>query len=508
MMKHFTVLALLLMVLWVPVIGQSEINVKWGSRMEWEKLSDFKEMDLEIIGKSGGFIYCYSSHLVLNLFTSGAGDYTIYKFDEELNLVKKMEYSGRKLGRRLIRGIFLVKGKLMVISSKYERRRNYVYGEILNKESLLIEREVRQIGAFSILGKELGADYELAFSPDSTKVLAFAERPFYPNLGKKPIPLQHFLVFDSDLTPIWQTEIQNLKGEPVFLLGGIDKLALDNEGNLTFMGILADRVSKKNIPIIKKIDTRGKVTREYAWCPKELDPVDYSMIRKPNGRLLIGGFYTDSKWISGVFLVEIDLKKEDRNVTVKEIPEEQRQSFYATVPPSKVTGQYRMKELTLVADGRIELIAERYHFYMNTNASNDISAHRHYYMNILAVKISPDKDIEWVSSVPKANYASNPDLGSFIHMELPKGNGFLFNTEQNDCGQLPPPKLRPLEKTKACIVLVTINDVGAMETHVLDPVNNVEGGILPQKSCQLDEKSMLFYFKTQDYHRFGILSLN
>jgi hypothetical protein len=208
-----------------------------------DKLSE-RSYGIQPVGQTGDFVYFlfqpYSA--VFNVKSIGSvGNHFIGKYDGDLNLIKKAAIilSEDKKGRQM-EGVFILNGELVVFSSlnNPEQKKHQLFAQKINKESLLLEENVKLLGEldYSGINKYKDSYFQYEVSEDRSKILVF-----YTLLGKGDETLKSgMFLYDSGLKPLWKNEdVSPDLSEGIFRY---HSFKIDNKGNVYLLGLhYADR---------------------------------------------------------------------------------------------------------------------------------------------------------------------------------------------------------------------------------------------------------------------------
>lgn len=198
------------------------------------------------IGKSGDFSYFLFMPYQPDPSENAIGNFNIYRvgrYDKDMKLLNKqlvdLTQKPEKKEKNF-EGILLVKGKLVVFTSfqNQKDKKNYVFVQHMNNESLAMENDIKLAGQLDYSGysKYSRTIFTLSTSPDESKILVF-----YTLLNKDNETLRSGLyVLDSDLNLKWTKD--NISPGNTTGIFSYQKFKIDNTGNVYLLGLLyADR---------------------------------------------------------------------------------------------------------------------------------------------------------------------------------------------------------------------------------------------------------------------------
>src|SRR6478609_5017991 len=206
-----------------------------------DKLTE-RAHNINKIGKAGDFSYFLFMPYQPDPSEHAIGNFNIYRvgrYDKDMKLVNKqlvdLTQKPQKKEKNF-EGILLVKGKLVVFTSfqNQKDKKNYVFVQHMNNESLAMESDIKLAGQLDYSGysKYSQTVFTIATSPDESKILVF-----YTLLNKDNETLRSGLyVFDSDLNLKWEKD--NISPGNTNGIFSYQKFKIDNSGNVYLLGLL------------------------------------------------------------------------------------------------------------------------------------------------------------------------------------------------------------------------------------------------------------------------------
>src|ERR1051325_9993046 len=210
-----------------------------------DKLTE-RAYNINKIGKVGDFSYFLFMPYQPAPGEHAIGNFDIYRigrYDKDMKLLNKQLVDLTQKPERKdkkFEGIRIVKGKLVVFTSfqNQKDKKNYVFVQHMNNESLAMESDIKLAGELDYSGysKYNRTAFTIATSPDESKILVF-----YTLLNKDNETLRSGLyVFDSDLNLKWSKD--NISPGNSTGIFSYQKFTVDNNGNVYLLGLLyADR---------------------------------------------------------------------------------------------------------------------------------------------------------------------------------------------------------------------------------------------------------------------------
>jgi len=210
-----------------------------------DKLTE-RAYNINKIGKAGDFSYFLFMPYQPAPGEHAIGNFDIYRvgrFDKNMKLLNKQLVDLTQKPERKdkkFEGILLVNGKLVVFTSfqNQKDKKNYVFVQHMNNESLAMENDIKLAGQLDYSGysKYSRTAFTIAKSPDESKILVF-----YTLLNKDNETLRSGLyVFDNNLNLKWEKD--NITPGNTAGIFSYQKFTVDNSGNVYLLGLLyADR---------------------------------------------------------------------------------------------------------------------------------------------------------------------------------------------------------------------------------------------------------------------------
>jgi hypothetical protein len=236
-MKNFTIL--LLSIIALTKVNAQDISFDLKSTEIYRDKITKRTYGIEALGQNNQYSYYLFNpyRAVFNEISHGSTEsHFLGKYDENMNLVKKAEIDlKQKKQEKQFEGVYFLKGKLTLFSSFQNEalKKNYLFVQNINKETLEKEDNIKMIGEldYSGISKYHNTVFQYEVSEDSSKVLAF-----YTILSKKNEILKFGMyLYDNELNLLWENE----NVFPKFTEGVFNykKFKVDNNGNVYLMGM-------------------------------------------------------------------------------------------------------------------------------------------------------------------------------------------------------------------------------------------------------------------------------
>lgn len=143
-------------------------------------------------------------HHLDNVMMDNNKTMVLTKYDQEMNFVDSKSFNLPKLGGRAadLREVIEYRDKLIFISSAMHKKskKHEVYAQVLSEDLAVGEKVV--LASFPIEGYSKSGFYDIAISPDQSKIGIYASMPFVKKTKEKI----KAWVYDMDLNQIWQQD--------------------------------------------------------------------------------------------------------------------------------------------------------------------------------------------------------------------------------------------------------------------------------------------------------------
>jgi hypothetical protein len=290
-----------------------------------------------------------------------------------------------------------------------DKKKNTLYAQVLNHETLLPEAASVKVGEMDAGQKKDGGSYLFRLSPDSTKLLVYAL-----GTGQKRQPERvSFRVLDPQLNVLWAKDASLPYDDELFVP---DTVVVDNQGRVLVSGI--EFKDKSKFIVKDKPNYRYHVL---CYNPGAENPYDYVVERADqfvaglkiapagNGKLVCSGFYSDTSPadLKGIFY---QILTTDGKAASKMHSQALDPAFIAeTIRRKKVREEdeiysCRLDHLLVPESGGAILVGEVRTdvgaWYSSTTGAT-LSPGGHLYANMVAIRLNADGTIAWCRSIPK-----------------------------------------------------------------------------------------------------------
>lgn len=403
-----------------------------------------------------------------------------------------------QLNRRGIRGqleaIFYWNGKLNILSSLYYPgpKRNHL---IFTQYELPTLKEITSKKIDEAYTPGL---YRIPFgyslSPDSTKILFYSWSYAIPD---DPARLS-LHVLDQELELLWQEyELLPFKNETLYLYG----CQVDNDGKAYFLCENYEGKVSKNMAIKESkikyyafmIEPGGKALRLYPLNIDEKIIVNLKFAMGHNNDLYAAGFFKDKRTFEGLFLFRVDGQSKKLSRKLFPINKDTYVNAYAAgndPNPQKGFYDYELDELKMGNDGSLFLVAEQRPDPQNYGLAYE-------YNDILAIKISPKRTLDWLIRVPKRQKRVFEAEGTFSYVAFEK-NGqlyLLFNDDKSNATKRgKAEKLAPYSGKETMNMLVRVKEDGTWKGNNISALigSKVQLTIFPSYCWSLKDQLLIY----------------
>lgn len=298
--------------------------------------------------------------------------------------------------------------------------------------------------------------FNFRFSIDSSFLLVTYRRYTEVKNDAKHKDVLGFYVFDKDLNNLWGGEYRMPHTEE--MMDNVDYM-VDKKGDAYLLSkVYKGHRKEKNGDRPNYYYELLKFGKDYEE-PKKISIEltdkfinDMSISENFEGEMVCAGFYRSnyksknkssytSNNTDGAFLITIEndtvtdalssyyefpletIKQFEKKSTRKKADKKDKSSN-AEVPSLEI------REVTMFDDGSIVFVGEQYHVVERTTTDSKgyTTTHvRYYYDDIYAMKVSKDKNIEWIKKIPKRQKGVNGRGGmSFMYFANAGNNYFIY----------------------------------------------------------------------------------
>ena len=426
------------------------------------------------IGKAGDYSYFLFMPYQPGPSEHAIGNFNIYRvgrYDKDMKLLNKqlvdlMQKPEKK--EKNFEGILLVKGKLVVFTSfqNQKDKKNYVFVQHMNNESLAMENDIKLVGQLDYSGysKYSQTVFTIATSPDESKILIF-----YTLLNKDNETLRSGLyVFDSDLNLKWAKD--NISPGNQTGIFSYQKFKIDNTGNVYLLGLLyADRENyfdeakfrEKGSGIFSndtyftdkpnyvyhlyrlsdsgkkedhyKLELSNKFIRSLNFLPSANNSVICTGIYSNKGTISAVGSFTFNLNTSTSQIGNVDTKEFGTDLISQGFEEDELKRFKRSIDDKSEWDpfDYLISELKTKSNGEKYFVAEQFIRGTKKERSGNTIVYKPIYLHkdLFVVTLSADNKIKRIDKIVKHQYMLiTARFNSYAVVENNGTLNFIFNT--------------------------------------------------------------------------------
>jgi|GEM_PF-3538011 len=453
------------------------------------------------------------------------------KYDKKLNFVSEtlLPFNPDKDKSLSIEGVTVLNGKMMILSSRTDRRKKtqeFFYQVVSSKDELSPPVAIIQT-QFDEESKVRNYGISYKVSPEQNYLMVYQTVPTQRTDNEK----LNVYVFDQDMKLFWKKSVE-LEYSSKYT--SISKYEVSDMGS-AYIHARVSRADKEVEEVAKKREKeksegvkRNKQTERtahfvYTFSPGG-DEVQKYMIElgnenfptailttfMPDGTIAIGGFYTDNNVttsvvsIQGVFYMTLDLlQKQMTKPKTQKIPDATRRLLLGNKAVEKgrdKTGaDFLVRYFKAQEDGSILLVAEE--FYITTHTVTDSKGFTrtytvYHYEDIMVLKLDGDGNVKWSNVISKVQVAG---FHSFSLRVVDENIYIVYNDnienldvtklKTNRSGDLKIKQFNP--RGKAASVLVTITPDGKMKKEEIMKRADKMGIMDPTEIMSVEPENIL-----------------
>lgn len=499
------------------------MSATWGAELRASKHSSLSDL----IGYDATGIYAVNrqSHSAL-----GGGDhYTLDHYDNNFAQTQRFELDLKQDGYPCeVHYVLHLKGKIYVFYSyknKIEKKK-YLFVDEIDKTTLRTRGRVVKLGTIDYAGNSNrnSGTFSFKVSRDSSKVLAVYYLPF----EKDEFETFDLAVLDSDLKPLWQKRCTLPYKDGLFQF---EAGRVDDTGNVYVLGMVfkekakTKRNGKPNYTYEAfAYSDKGNVMKQYSISLPDKFITDMQ-IEILHDNLVCAGFYSANGTFSirGTYFLTVDIaSKEIKTRSFKEfgidfITQNMKESEVRKTQKKEAIGkdpelyEYDLHDLLVGRDGSAVLIGEQYYVkvftYSGAGGRTYNTVYHYYYNDIIAVKISPQGQIEWAQKIGKTQHTTNDD-GFYSSYALAVTHGrlcFIFNDRAENIdygGQGRPKNVNP---KNSIVVVVALDKDGNQTKNPVFNVGEAEVIVRPKVCEQIANNEMVLFGQRGKNQQFALL---
>jgi hypothetical protein len=365
----------------------------------------------------------------------------------------------------------------------------------------------------SAIDRESASNLGISFSPDSTKILVYFDRPT-PKKTDKDLKLR---VFSRSFQFLWEKDLQLPYTNDIVQ---IHHYFIDNKGGVY---LLSGKNPEKNI--VRQVKTQGgrylvfyysnetNKLKEYDISLKDKQVVSALGLISPNNEMLIGGYYSNdySFSVAGTFFFAINANGGPmKTATYMAFPKSFMDSMLSEreMERSAELNDFYLDNV-VYTDGSLLFIGEQ--FYVTERVNTDINTGRaiveniFHYNDIIVTKLELTGKIVWSQKVAKDQYSSTEYDRCGYNAFLRQGSlAIVFNDDGNNTALLlkdPKARLDSWNGSRtSTITLVELNNAGELTRSTLATEAVAAGSITPLLgSSELYRLPVLGFTKGRDF---------
>lgn len=504
-----------------------DFNIQFGEEFKAPKRSSLND----IVGHDATGVYAIK--LQSGMFSWS--QYTLERYDSNFKPVKSVDLEIREGGVPAnIQHILYLKGKLLMFYVVRNRATNKseLYVREINKTTLAPEADRLKLGEADEGRVERGISFNFRTSRDSSKLgVSFS----FPNEEHEASNFG-FIVLDDKLQLLWKKFVTVPYHRDLF---SVESFRVDNSGNAYLLGISykekrrSKRRGKPNYNYeVLSWTQQGEKMKSYPIVLEDrfLTDMQIEVVENPNGpaNLICAGFYSSKGTFSikGTYFLTVDLKtsaiktKSFKEFGLDFIVENMSEREANRAMKRSERGEevelyeYDLDKLLVGRDGSAILVGEQYFMeevtttnFINGRA-NYTTTYHYYYNDIIAVKISPQGQIEWAEKVSKSQHTIN-DGGFFSSYTLAILKGrvcFFFNDHPDNVGYKGIGRPMPYRAKESIVVLASLDQKGQQTRQPVFALRDVEVIMRPKVCEQVTNREVILFGQRRKKQQFARVS--
>ena len=440
----------------------------------------------------------------------GKAQFTLERLDASLQKVRESQFTlGPADARREYEYAVQMQGNVYLFSSLTGegKKKNNLYAQVLNRETLLPEPTLVKVGEMDAQQKKDGGSYLFGLSPDSTKLLVYA-------LGtdqRRQAERISFRVLDEQLQVLRTKDVDLAYDDELFAVRTVE---VDDQGRVAVAGI--EFTDKPKFVVKDKPNYRYHVL---CYLPGEENPYDYvveaegkfiSGLRVAStgtGKWVCSGFYSETNHTDGKGIFYQTLST-DRKAASKIRFGAFDEAFVAEVLGKKRTRPgdeipyCKLDYLVLKESGGAMLVGEVRYSVSSGNFSTSI------YEDIVVINISSEGAILWSKCIAK--YQKNEMAPYFCSYFMASDSEHLYllfsdNGKNTDLEPGKTPAVLAGMSLSVVVSLVTLDERGTAGRTVLMENDTNRPHVQIGLSKQLSRQAVILQGKSAGkycYNRF------
>jgi len=503
-----------------------DLNVQFGEEFNAPKRSSLDD----ILGHDASGIYAIKSRTGIFAWT----EYTIEHYDTKFRPVKSADLEIKEAGAPAnIQHILWLKNKLLMFYVVRNKASNMseLYVREINKNTLMPEAQRLKLGEADEGRVSRGISFNFRTSRDSSKVvISFS----FPNEEQAETSVG-FIVVDEQLQLLWKKVVTVPHPRDLF---SVESFKVDNAGNVYLLGISykekrrSKRKGKPNYSYeVVAWSKQGEEMKTYPIALEDRFLTDMQIEIVENrgpatsGDLICAGFYSEKNTFSvkGTYFLTVDLNNREirtksfkefgldfivQNMSEREANRAIKRSERGDEPELY---EFDLDKLLVGRDGSAILIGEQY-FMEETTSTNFINGratytttYHFYYNDIIAVKISPQGQIEWAEKVSKNQHTIN-DGGFYSSYTLAILKGricFFFNDHPENVGYKGVGRPIPYRARESVVILASLDQKGQQTRQAVFALRDVEVVMRPKVCEQVTNREVILFGQRRKKQQFA-----
>ncbi len=515
-MRCLNIMFLLIAVLSIQKLTSqvTDIDIDWGP------ISRDKDMDFdEIVGTYNNMFFAVS----IGESKRSKNDFSIRGIDMKTKAVKfnrtveDFEFKGEEAIYEA--GFVTPAGKVVLYFNVYDNRndrRILIYRELDSRGKMQPAKELTSVPA----ERKSEGSFEILTSRDSSLMAVYGDIP----ADRKENEVFKVQVLDRDHNEIWNQSIVLPYTNKYFTV--LDQ-ALTNKGELFILGYSEPDRSKGER---KSRNSSNKDYKLYRLA-KDEDIVEFDLNLDEKyvsdasihadyfeNMIAIPGFYSDSYEgaMKGAFFFTVNQSNlEVITSNSQAFSKEFMMNFMSEkrADKGKEIGSFDFMHFIRREDGGAVVVAERNFVVVtqHTNANGGFTTHTTYHSHdIIVVNINPEGDIEWSSVVPKKQALGGRYYLSHMLMVDENRLHFIYNDNQKNIERYgTDDKLSYMSNVKKSMAIIaTVENDGSVSHDLLFHNKSYKALLVPRKSYQVSNSSVILFAVKKDDSRFGTMHLN
>jgi hypothetical protein len=367
----------------------------------------------------------------------------IESLDENARVVNSVLLLDRKVGKEKfgLSGGFVLKGRLFLKFSSYDKKQVTVITEEYDPQSLVSIKEISKEtismeGRKAIYWYGVGVSRAINESNENGFDLSNEEHFVLDYMSsfdkdKKSNENITISVYDENYEKVWREDFEIPYANDKFTIVNV---IVDDFGNAHLLGkeyLDGKKKAKRGESAYKyhvmSFTDNGKTVKDHELFVNSKILTDAGIGINAEGKIVATGFYSNNSYsnIDGAFSMVIDLKtKNVENTSLKEFEKEfiqmgmtdkqkKKQDKKESKGEDLEMPEFDLDRIILTPDGGWILLAEQFyitvHTYTTTGPNGSTSTRTvivYHFDDIIAVKMNPKGDIEWNVKVNKSSASS------------------------------------------------------------------------------------------------------